>query len=96
MTKPNFSLDDFKKWMKEPKHFSLERKIKSLEGTTIESKISAKKLSEKMIAEEGEAEELAKDFFKNGGTINEVNDTNFLVEVDSGLFYIARKYVKKT
>jgi hypothetical protein len=96
MTKPNFSLDDFKKWMKEPKHFSLERKIKSLEGTLIESKISEKKLSEKMIPEEGEADALAKDFFENGGIINEVNDTDFLVKVDSGLFYIARKYVKKT
>jgi len=93
--RPNFSLDDFKKWMKDPKHFSLERKIKALEGTLIESKISIKKLSEKMISEEGDANILSKDFFNNGGIINEVNDNNFLVKVDSGLFHIARKYVKK-
>ena len=95
MGKPNFSLDDFKKWMKQHGDFSMDRNHQSLEGTLIESKIPMRKLLDKITSEEGNTTDLAEDFIDNGGVIHEVNDTNFLVKVDKGLFYISRKYVKK-
>ena len=94
MGKPNFSLDDFKKWMKEYGNFAMERKPK-LEGTLIESRIPVRKLLEKISPEEGELNNLAEDFYNNGGIIQEINDSNFLVKVDSGIFYLGKKYVKR-
>jgi len=96
MSRPNFSLDDFKKWMKDHGDFSVEHfERKSLEGTLVESKISSRKLAERMVIEKGNLHEIAQDFKKNGGIIVEVNDRNFLVKVDSGTFYIPRKYVTR-
>jgi hypothetical protein len=94
MSRPNFSLDDFKKWMKDHGDFSLDHfKRRSIEGTLVESKISSRKLAEKIIVEEGELHEIVVDFKENGGTVMEVNDRNLLVKVELGLFYIPRKYV---
>ena len=95
MGKPNFSLDDFKKWMKDNGNFSMERNRQTLEGTLIESKIPLRRLLEKITPEEGELNDLANEFNDNGGLIYEVNDTSFLVKVDSGMFYISRKYIRK-
>jgi hypothetical protein len=96
MSRPSFSLDDFKKWMKNHGDFSINKlERRSVEGTFVEAKISARKLAEKIIVEEGELEQIVIDFQENGGTVMEVNDRNLLIKVDTGLFYIARKYVVK-
>jgi hypothetical protein len=94
MSRPNFSLDDFKKWMKDNGDFSIDNfERRSVEGTLVESKISNRKLAEKIIVEEGELHDIVVDFQENGGTVVEVNDRNLLVRVATGLFYIPRKYV---
>lgn len=92
----NFSLDDFKKWMRkhddEPK---MERQAASLVGITVEAKVSARKIAEKMQTEDGDTEELAIEFVNYGGTILDVDGKNFLIEVDSGTFHILRNYVRR-
>jgi hypothetical protein len=94
MSRPNFSLDDFKKWMKDHGDLSVNNfERRSVEGTLVESKISNRKLAEKIIIEEGELYDIVIDFQENGGTVVEVNDRNLLVRVATGLFYIPRKYV---
>ena len=90
---PSFSLNfsDFKKWMKNQKETMSDEKI----GIKVESKVPFKKLMNKINPEEGELEELAKDFKKEGGTILEMDGQTLLVEVGSGSFYIPRSYVRK-
>jgi len=95
---PTFSFDDFRKWMKDQNDQGdshIKRPKKSLIGTIIESKVSLKKLISKMDLDEGDSYEVACDFHENGGTIVQVDGKNFLIEVDSGLFYIRRVYVRR-
>ena len=95
---PSFSLQDFKQWMSHQK----DQPTKSshherLVGLRVESKVSAKRLLHKICAEEGEVEELAKEFKRDGGVILEVDDNhNLLIEVDSGSFTIPRFFVRKS
>ena len=87
-----FNFSDFKKWMGS-QH---DAKSKSnMIGLQVESKIAYKKLISRMETQEGEIEEVAKDFKKNGGIIAEVNGHNVLVEVESGSFIIHRMHVKE-
>ncbi len=90
---PIFCLHEFKKWMDnqgDTTHYK-----KNLVGLHIESKISIKKLLEKIQPEEGELYTLAKDFRKNGGIINEVDGQTLLIGVDSGAFLLKKNYVRK-
>ena len=64
-------------------------------GLTVESKVSAKHLLEKIVPEEGDAKELVKDFVENGGTVRGIDGTNFLIEVELGSFHVNRRYVKR-
>ena len=93
---PSFSLQDFKKWMD-----SQDDKPKSryahLIGLHVESKLGSKRLINKITQREGEIEELAKEFKRDGGIILEVDeDCNLLIEVDSGTFTIPRYFIRKT
>jgi translation initiation factor 1 (eIF-1/SUI1) len=87
-----FSLSDFKKWMENQQ----DAKAKpNMVGLQVESKVTLKKLLSRIETQDGDLEEVAKDFKKNGGTITEVDGHNVLIEVDSGTFLIQRMYVKK-
>lgn len=92
---PSFSFNDFKNWMSH-QDFDL-RKINRLVGSFVESKISAKKLADKIeTEEESMIPRLAKEFRKNGGTIIEVHrDDMILIEVDSGKFMLHKYFLKK-
>lgn len=92
MSKKPLSLDDFKKWMETQEEDTapsedVEVKVQSL--------ISPRKLAAKMTVEEGEEEELAKDFSDNGGIVLETNDETLLIKVDTGSFYLNGKYVEQ-
>ena len=97
-----FSIDGFKQWISEngglesvePFKFQ-EPKDKHI-GQFVEAKTSTKKIAARMEAVEGEAKDLIMDFANDGGTILEVEDDKFLIEVDSGKFYLPRHCVKKT
>lgn len=99
MTARKFSLDDFKKWMESQKDDHEEpkqpRKVSELIGIQVESKVSERKLIAKMVVEDGEPDDIALDFINEGGTIVDVNGRNFLIEVESGTFYIERHCIRR-
>lgn len=93
----NFSFSDFKKWMKKNDNAKTEeQKNNQLIGLTVETKISTKRLAARIRPKDGELHELVSDFKQNGGIIYDVNGKEFLVEVNSGFFYIPRFLVKKS
>ncbi len=96
--KHGLSLDDFKKWIKhQPEQESkLQRPVNKLIGVAVESKINVERLKAKIVAQKGEVDQLAIDFEQNGGAILEVDNEEFLIEVDSGQFKIRRAYVKRS
>ena len=97
MQEPNFSFSPevFKKWMEQNEKENIDKKNNSLIGVEVESKLGAKRLATHIEIKEGESVELAKDFCEQGGTIYDVRGRDFLIEVDSGFFYIPRFFVKR-
>jgi hypothetical protein len=90
---PEFSLNDFRKWMSKQR-FESSRKSK-YRGCVVESKLSLKRLVTKMDVDEGDLNEMAKDFKRRGGTILECDGDNILlVEVRSGTFRIPKFFVQ--
>lgn len=92
MNNENFSLDNFKKWMKDQNDFHskiLEFPI----GEKVVSKVKSKKLLEVMTLENGQLNRVIKDFVKNGGKIKQVIDDEYLIEVVMGSFIISKNYV---
>ena len=97
MMEPNFSLDDFKKWMRGQKDLSpldKPKRHRDVLGTWVESKVSVRRLLDTISSEIGDLDEIAADFKQNGGTIEDVDGKNFLIEVKSGQFSILRHYVR--
>lgn len=89
---PDFSLNDFRKWMSKQK-FESSSKPK-YRGCIVESKLSLKRLITKMDVDQGDLCEMAKDFKRKGGTILECDGDNILlVEVQSGTFRIPKFFV---
>jgi len=91
---PSFSLNEFKKWMESQREHEVRRNHQI--GTKVESKVSLKKLLEKIEPEEGELYQLAKDFKREGGTLLQMDGQALLVEVNSGTFIISRLFVRKS
>lgn len=93
-----FNVDDFKRWMKgqQEEIEPIRRKpSQNLVGMTVESKLKLHRLIANMEAEGGNIDELASEFLENGGSVNKVNGKTFLIEVDSGSFFIKRCFVRK-
>jgi len=90
-----FSLDNFKRWMKDhDEDHTLEKPVApELIGSMVESKFSAKKILAKMECETDNPEEVARSFAKSGGKIVEVDGKNYLIETDVGSFCIKSCYV---
>lgn len=89
-----FSLDNFKKWMKDQKEFDSKIAKKFPIGEQVESKVGSKKFSEIMTLEDGQMNRVVKDFIKNGGKVKEVSGKEFLIEVTMGSFYVPKNYVR--
>lgn len=88
---PSFNLNDFRKWMGKQKFESKKSKFR---GNIVESKLSLKRLITKMDVDQGNIDEMAKDFKNRGGTILECDKDNIiLVEVKSGTFRIPKFFV---
>jgi len=89
-----FNLADFKKWMEDQQEEFPYRK--NLVGMYVESKVSIKKLMNRIEAEnEEEIKEVAKEFQENGGVIKEVDGHYFKIGVETGEFLIHRMFVKR-
>lgn len=86
----NESFYEFKKWM------STQNESNPLIGVEVEPKIQFRKILSKIEVQEGDTLKVAKDFKSNGGTIVEVNGETFLIECQSGTFFIHRRYVGRT
>jgi hypothetical protein len=95
MDEPEFSLDDFKSWMKVQKDFDAKMPKDETIGAYVEAKIPGKKILSKICVEEGDLYEVASDFRRHGGTVINVDGKSLLVEVNAGTFYIPRQYVRK-
>lgn len=98
MKEPNFSFSPevFKKWMEQYKgEESKKIKQNNLIGLAVESKISPRRLAIRIEPKEGSLRTLIADFKNKGGVIYDVEDKKFLIEVDSGFFYIPRYLVKR-
>ena len=97
--KADFSLDNFKKWMEEQSTekspIESENSNMSFIGVQVEPKIGFKKLISKIEIDEGDEEEVCNEFLEDGGVIVDCEDKEFLVEVNSGKFYINRSYIRK-
>ena len=92
MSEPNFSLNDFRKWMSKQKFES--SKQSRIRGSIVESKLSLKRLISKMNVDQGDIHEMATDFKRHGGTILECDKDNImLIEVRSGTFRIPKFFV---
>lgn len=89
-----FNLNDFRKWIDTQKDESPSRP--HMIGVHVESKINTKRLVSRMEAQDGDEEELAKDFKQNGGVISEMDGSNVLIEVDSGSFIIHKMHIKRS
>ena len=87
-----FNLNDFKKWMHTQKEEIPSKQ--NFMGLHVESKVGFKRLISRMDVQDGEEEELAKEFKNHGGVISDIDEHNFLIEVDSGSFIIHKMYVK--
>lgn len=92
-----FSPDDFKKWLKQQdsEPASHSKKSRDVIGMTVESKVTSRKLASVMEAEQGDACDLAVDFRENNGVIIDTDGKRFLIEVESGTFFIPRQYVSE-
>lgn len=97
--KPNFSLDDFKRWMRthdsEEEVCAKETRQSNLVGIQVESKLDEDRIQAKMKDANGLVEDLASEFFENGGIVADVNGKYFLIEIDAGSFFIHRAYVRR-
>ena len=84
--------DNFKRWIRSQNDFeaSLE---KNLLGSIAETKFSAKRIAKKIIIENGKIQKVSKEFVEKGGVIKEIDGEEYLIEVDSGSFYINKKYI---
>lgn len=91
------NINDFKKWMQKQDEQSaqMEDNDNSIVGISVKSKINKRKLYERIDVEDGAIEELVADFRENGGTVVDVDGEHLMIEVESGSFYIPKKFVKK-
>lgn len=97
-----FNLDEFKRWMRNTEDASSPNKAEifdkksKLVGVNVEPKIEENRLLAKIKVEEGHPEELALEFSENGGTISDVVGKKFLIEVETGSFFIHRALVSRS
>ncbi|MCK9459700.1 MAG: hypothetical protein M0R80_08680 [Proteobacteria bacterium] len=90
-----FSLDDFKRWMKQQTGFATNLPSSYVIGATVDSGIPKSKLAPKMCVREGNLEELVKDFVKTGGKIIDIDGKHLVIETTSGSFSIPKVCIRR-
>jgi len=96
MSKPDFTLSHFKKWIRDQKDYTQDNheRLHHIIGTQVEAKVPSSKLVQVSSTEEGDLAELIISFQESGGIVTDIDGKNFLVEVDIGTFYVPRQYVR--
>jgi hypothetical protein len=86
----NKFLNEFGDWINNSSDFQ-----NSMDRKKINDRVFPKttKISNKISLDIGVLSEVKKDFLKHGGTVIKEEDNCFLIEVNSGTFYLNKKYV---
>jgi hypothetical protein len=97
------SVNDFKNWLSEHKDTSdfffgqnPENPNDKYIGMAVRSKVSGKKLLEKIETEYASSQQLVTEFVNGGGSVLGVEPKRVLIETESGEFYLPRFCVKIT
>lgn len=88
-----FSIDNFKKWIENQNQFDEKIKKKFPIGEQVRSNVSSRKLINVLQLEDGQLNQVVKDFLRNGGKISSIQKNKYFVEVSKGNFYINKNYV---
>ncbi len=87
----NFSINDFRKWMKN----SEDGKRNKFIGEEVVCKFSTSKVYSKIEVQEGDEEKVLEEFSENGGIVKELDGDLFLLEIsDIGTLLIPKNLVK--
>jgi len=84
--------DDFKRWMKK-QDVADPTAEGGMVGLTVEAKYCGRKTARNITLEEGRAGRVVREFVQYGGVVKKVEGDEYLVEVDSGSFYINKRFV---
>lgn len=90
-----FSVDEFKRWMKQQAGFSINLPMSYEIGVTVDSGIPKNKLAPKMCVREGNLEELVNNFARSGGKVIDIDGKHLVVETTSGSFSIPKICVRR-
>ncbi len=88
--RPSFSFGDFKKWMEEE---SVMEKA-SVDGKKVQAAVSAKRLINRVEADQGDITESVRSFVKHGGTVISHDGEYLLIDAGLGTFYCHRRNVR--
>lgn len=83
--------DEFKKWIKNQDKIKCEKS--NLVGSFVESRYSGKKIARLISLESGKAGRVVREFLDNGGKIKAIEGNEYLIEVDSGSFYLNKRHI---
>lgn len=90
ITENNFSfINEFNKWIKEEK---IDHNLNRKKNQRVYPKTS-KKLTSKIVVEDGCYKELCKEFIKQGGKVIGGDGKMIKIEVHSGTFFINEKFI---
>lgn len=84
--------DDFKRWMKKQDIQDADEGINMI-GTTVESKYCGKRIARNITLEDGKAGRVVREFIQNGGVVKAVEGDEYLIEVESGSFFLHKKNI---
>lgn len=84
--------DDFKRWMKRHECDDADASP-DVVGMRAEARFCGKKTARNIVLESGKAGRVVREFVQNGGIVKSVDGEEYLVEVDSGSFYINKRGV---
>lgn len=88
----NLNPNDFKKWMRQHDAEPVDGATVAV-GSVVEARYCGKKTARSIVLESGKAGRVIREFVQNGGTVKSVEGDEYLVEVDSGSFYINKRNI---
>lgn len=84
--------DDFKRWMKKQDIKDAEEGV-NMVGAIVESKYCGKRIARSITLESGKAGRVVREFVQNGGVVKAVEGNEYLIEVESGSFFLNKKNI---
>lgn len=84
--------DDFKRWMNKQDESDIAPPASEL-GASVEAKHCGRRTARLITLESGRAGKVVREFLQQGGIIRGVEGDEYLVEVESGSFYINKRNV---